>query len=126
MIGIYKITSPDKKIYIGQSVNLKIRLKDYKANLAKDQKLLNYSFLKYGFKNHKFEIIHICNIEELSVLERYYQILFNCVGSNGLNSLLVNEKQSYIHNKYKIDFIIESEEEINKRKKIINIIDSII
>ncbi len=126
MIGIYKITSPDKKIYIGQSVNLKRRLKDYKANLAKDQKLLNYSFLKYGFKNHKFEIIHICNIEELSVLERYYQILFNCVGSNGLNSLLVNEKQSYIHNKYKIDFIIESEEEINKRKKIINIIDSII
>ena len=122
MIGIYKITSPDKKIYIGQSVNLKRRLKDYKANLAKDQKLLNYSFLKYGFKNHKFEIIHICNIEELSVLERYYQILFNCVGSNGLNSLLVNEKQSYIHNKYKIDFIIESEEEINKRKKIINII----
>ena len=74
MIGIYKITSPDKKIYIGQSVNLKRRLKDYKANLAKDQKLLNYSFLKYGFKNHKFEIIHICNIEELSVLERYYQI----------------------------------------------------
>ena len=126
MIGIYKITSPDKKIYIGQSVNLKRRLKDYKANLAKDQKLLNYSFLKYGFKNHKFEIIHICNIEELSVLERYYQILFNCVGSNGLNSLLVNEKQSYIHNKYKIDFIIESEEEINKRKKIINIIDSIV
>ena len=126
MIGIYKITSPDKKIYIGQSVNLKRRLKDYKANLAKDQKLLNYSFLKYGFKNHKFEIIRICNIEELSVLERYYQILFNCVGSNGLNSLLVNEKQSYIHNKYKIDFIIESEEEINKRKKIINIIDSII
>ena len=44
MIGIYKITSPDKKIYIGQSVNLKRRLKDYKANLAKDQKLLNYSF----------------------------------------------------------------------------------
>ena len=126
MIGIYKITRHNKKIYIGQSVNLKRRLKDYKANLAKDQKLLNYSFLKYGFKNHKFEIIHICNIEELSVLERYYQILFNCVGSNGLNSLLVNEKQSYIHNKYKIDFIIESEEEINKRKKIINIIDSII
>ena len=44
MIGIYKITSPDKKIYIGQSVNLKRRLKDYKANLAKDQIKLDHVF----------------------------------------------------------------------------------
>lgn len=29
MIGIYKITSPSGKIYIGQSGNLEKRLKDY-------------------------------------------------------------------------------------------------
>ena len=30
MIGIYKITSPTGKIYIGQSINLKRRFRDYK------------------------------------------------------------------------------------------------
>jgi len=128
MIGIYKITSPDKKIYIGQSINIRRRFKDYKFNLAKNQGLLHRSFLKHGFNSHNFDIIHICNINELSILERYYQILFNCVGDNGLNSVLVNETQSYIHKKnyYNTDFVIESEEEINRRMKIIKIIDDVI
>ena len=29
MIGIYKITSPNKKIYIGQSINIEKRFKWY-------------------------------------------------------------------------------------------------
>ena len=30
-IGIYKITSPSNKIYIGQSINIERRFKEYKT-----------------------------------------------------------------------------------------------
>lgn len=97
MIGIYKITSPSKRIYIGQSVNIKKRLYQYKFNLAHEQPKLNNSFLKYGVKNHKFEVVTECDILELNKLEIYYIDLFNAVhqrfglnckggGSNGKHS----------------------------------------
>lgn len=86
MIGIYKITSPSGKIYIGQSINLERRLSRYKSNLntSKGQIRLNRSFIKYGIENHLFEIVLECLVEDLNVKERYYQELFNCVEA-GLN-----------------------------------------
>lgn len=88
MIGIYKITSPTGKVYIGQSVNVEKRLKDYKSCNAKKQPRLHRSFLKYGYKNHKIEIVCECSLEELNDKERYYQDLFSCIGKNGLNCVL--------------------------------------
>jgi len=85
MIGIYKITNPKGKIYIGQSVNVEKRIKNYKYGLAKEQSKLNRSFVKYGYDNHVFEIINSCNVEELNDFERYYQELYNCIGEKGLN-----------------------------------------
>lgn len=85
MIGIYKITSPSKKIYIGQSINISKRFLSYKYKLAIEQPKLNRSFIKYGFSNHTFEIIEECEIHELNDKERYYQELYNCIGNNGLN-----------------------------------------
>lgn len=42
MIGIYKITSPSGKVYIGQSVNIERRFLDYKKSLKNTQiKLYN-------------------------------------------------------------------------------------
>ena len=113
MIGIYKITNPKGRVYIGQSINIERRFKEYKNNLAKGQLLLNRSFLKYGIYRHIFEIILECEKENLNNLERYFQILFNCV-KNGLNCILTNEK------------IFESKTELKRRNDIINIIDSII
>lgn len=86
MIGIYKITSPNNNIYIGQSINLERRLARYKSNLnsSKGQIRLNRSFIKYGVENHLFEIVLECSIEELNTKERYYQELFDCI-ENGLN-----------------------------------------
>jgi len=86
MIGIYKITSPSGKIYIGQSINLERRLARYKSNLnaSKGQIRLNRSFVKYGVENHLFEIVLECLVEELNTKERYYQDLFNCI-EKGLN-----------------------------------------
>lgn len=90
MIGIYKITNPNNKIYIGQSVNIKKRFVNYKCLNCKGQIKLFNSFNKYGIKNHKFEILHLCEIKDLNELERYYQELFEVIGIYGLNLKLTN------------------------------------
>ena len=84
--GIYKITSPTKRIYIGQSRNINKRRADYKGlwNCSEQRKLYN-SFLKYGFDKHKFEIINMCSIEELNDLEAYYIDLFQSNNRHNLN-----------------------------------------
>jgi group I intron endonuclease len=57
-IGIYKITSPSGKIYIGQSWNIPSRFSKYKSlSSSKKQRILHNSFKKYGWEAHKFEII---------------------------------------------------------------------
>ncbi len=54
---IYKITSPSNRIYIGITSNLKKRLSYYKNNNSTGQKKISASFNKYGFENHKIEVI---------------------------------------------------------------------
>ena len=57
--GIYKITSPTGKIYIGQAVDVNKRWSEYNlnnSNLIKQPKIYR-SLIKYGIDNHKFEII---------------------------------------------------------------------
>jgi hypothetical protein len=79
-IGIYKIISPNGKIYIGQSINIEQRWsKDYKTLRCKTQPKLYNSLKKYGFENHIFEVIEEC--EEFKLLERetywktFYKVL---------------------------------------------------
>ena len=50
------ITSPLNKIYIGQSINIENRWKQYKRLGCKKQIKLYNSFIKYGVENHTFEI----------------------------------------------------------------------
>lgn len=78
MIGIYKITSPSNKIYVGQSTDLKKREENYKNLRCKGQRKLYNSIKKYGWKNHKFEIIELQ--EDLNILnekERSYYDLYS-------------------------------------------------
>lgn len=91
MIGIYKITNPKGKIYIGQSQNIEKRILTYKKLACKDQPKIYYSLQKYGAENHLFEIIEECNLDELNKKERYYQQIYNCIGKNGLNCKITNE-----------------------------------
>jgi group I intron endonuclease len=85
MIGIYKITSPTNKIYIGQSIDILLRFKYYKYLKCKSQKKIYASLVKYGVDKHKFEIIEECDIELLNERERYWQEHFEVIGKNGLN-----------------------------------------
>jgi hypothetical protein len=107
MIGIYKITSPSNKIYIGQSINIEKRYYIYSLKSCKTQIKLYHSFLKYGFNNHMFQILEECEESELNNRERYYQDLYNSTGKNGLNCRLTetNDKSGKL-----------SEETIEKMK----------
>jgi group I intron endonuclease len=87
-IGIYKITSPSGKVYIGQSINIQKRWKEYKKlyNCKNQVKLYN-SFFKYGVENHQFEIIEECSELNLNKQERYWQDYYNSF-YKGLNCIL--------------------------------------
>jgi group I intron endonuclease len=57
MVGIYKITSPTNKIYIGQSWQIEKRIVFYKNLCCVDQRKLYNSLKKYGWNKHKFEVL---------------------------------------------------------------------
>jgi group I intron endonuclease len=85
MIGIYKITSPSNKIYIGKSINLDRRKKEYTYDSKHNtQHKLNNSIKKYGWENHLFEIIEICDECNLNSREIYWISFYNSV-EEGLN-----------------------------------------
>lgn len=88
MIGIYKITSPSGKIYIGSSINIEKRLKYYKSLNCKKQIKLYNSLKKYGYEFHKIEIIEECSKDNLYQREFYYGHFFNVLNEKGLNSIL--------------------------------------
>lgn len=90
MTGIYRITSPSNKIYIGQAVNIDKRFFSYRKKKCKYQPRLHNSFIKYGVENHIFEIIEECDISELNARERYWQDFYEVIGKNGLNCLLTS------------------------------------
>lgn len=90
LCGIYKITSPVGKVYIGQSKNFEKRFSDYRAGRCPQQRKLFNSFYKYGFSNHLIEIIEICEIEDLNCRERYWQDFYDVKNRElGLNCVLV-------------------------------------
>jgi group I intron endonuclease len=81
MVGIYKITSPSGKIYIGQSVEIERRFNSYKRMYVKNKGVVKLyrSFLKYGVDNHIFEVVCECEESQLNEKERYYQEMFDCI-----------------------------------------------
>lgn len=91
MIGIYKITSPNDRIYIGQSTDIEKRWFDYKRKNPKSQVRLNRSFIKHGVENHSFEIIEECCVDNLNERERYWQDYYNVL-EKGLNCRLTSTK----------------------------------
>ena len=95
IIGIYKITSPSGKIYIGQSVNIALRWNQYKLlyKTIMGPKLY-HSLKKYGCDNHTFEIIEECNADQLDEREIYWGQYYNVLTEAGLN-LKLGESNGY-------------------------------
>jgi group I intron endonuclease len=88
MIGIYKITNPKGRVYIGQSIDLEKRKQQYRRGVNyKNQTKLHNSLVKYGFSEHIFEIVQECTVEQLNERERYWQEYYNAL-VKGLNCRL--------------------------------------
>lgn len=86
MTGIYKITNPLGRIYIGQSVDIERRFCSYNhLRHCSQQHKLYRSFLKYSVLSHIFEILEECDEEQLNERERYWQDYFNVLSDTGLN-----------------------------------------
>lgn len=83
--GIYKITSPSGKVYIGEAINIHKRWRHYKGLHCKRQPHIYNSLLKYGVENHVFEIVEECEINMLKCRERYWQESYDVLGEMGLN-----------------------------------------
>lgn len=88
MIGIYKITSPSNRVYIGQTTDYVTRLHSYKNLKCKKQIRIYRSLKKYSVDNHTFEFIEKCDNSQLNNRERYWQEYYNVIGPNGLNCRL--------------------------------------
>jgi group I intron endonuclease len=90
MVGIYKITSPTGKVYIGQSWNIENRWKGHKKRCHKG--LLSNSFKSHGVDNHKFEIVHLLpNDVEQDVLDNYEQLYMDAYKDCGITLLNIRE-----------------------------------
>jgi group I intron endonuclease len=93
MIGIYKITNPKGKIYIGQSININRRWNEYKTLQCSQSKKIYNSLIKYGYENHIFEVLEECFIENINDREEYYILLYNS-HIDGLN-IKIGSKPSW-------------------------------
>lgn len=89
---IYKITSPNKKSYIGQVIETKgVRerwlqhIRTARNNKNKGSRVLNYAILKYKPENFKIEIL--CKVHEniKDITEKFCISFYNTLVPNGYN-----------------------------------------
>ena len=86
--GIYKITNPKGKVYIGQSVDLERRLQQYRGVCVtiSGQPNIWESLNQYGSETHQYKIIEYCSLKNLDSREAYYKQQF--INKNGWDKAL--------------------------------------
>lgn len=102
--GIYKITNPKGRVYIGQAEDLISREIDYqRVYPVKNQIRVYNSIMKYGWKAHTFEVWERCPIKDLNRIERYWQEYFDVLSPMGMNCKYTptDEKRQVISEKTK-------------------------
>jgi group I intron endonuclease len=83
---IYKITSPIGKIYIGSTMNVYKRIYQYRFGSQKRQVKIFNSIKKYGWDQHKFELILVTTEDSMCHAESILGNFFNCLDKQwGLN-----------------------------------------
>jgi group I intron endonuclease len=96
MTGIYKITSPTGRIYIGQSWDLINRQCSYRKLHCKQQPKIYESIKKHGWDQHRFEII--CELPSdvtQEVLTQYETLYWDSYRSYGFDMMNVKEPGAY-------------------------------
>lgn len=93
-VVIYKITSPNNKVYIGQTIDFTQRCRKYKSNNFKGQIKLWNNCQKYNWNPiEAIKIIENCLISELNEREKYWINYFDSY-KNGLNADLGGKGRS--------------------------------
>lgn len=75
-VGIYTITSPSNKVYVGQSINIESRKNNYTILRCKRQPRIYNSLKKYGFDAHKFEVVLYLNDDTNQKIIDYWEQFF--------------------------------------------------
>lgn len=113
MLGyIYKITSPNGKIYIGQTINLKKRFNEYGRKKFSAQSKLWNNCISYDWnpndKNEDgrtlkyVELLEVCDVLQLDEKEIYYINLYSSFDSNhGLNLTIGGKGNSVVSDEVK-------------------------
>lgn len=91
MIGIYKITSPTGKVYIGQSWDIKRRWSDHKSasmrSRLKSSRLVK-SIEKYGMESHSLTVLHeLPEDVAQAILDVYEQLYMDVYKESGCELL---------------------------------------
>jgi group I intron endonuclease len=106
MVGIYKITNPKGKVYIGKSIDIEKRHNIYKNYNCKQQPMIYNSLKKYGWESHKVDILEECTEDILNEREEYWITRYNSVdngmnltfgGDGGRRSKITRKKMSKAH-----------------------------
>lgn len=79
---IYRLTFPNKKVYIGQTYNFKDRMRKHKYDSKKYNTLIYNAIRKYGWDNIKKEIILYCDENCIDYYERELIKLYNSTDKN--------------------------------------------
>ena len=116
--GIYMIkcnrTKSSNGIYIGQSVNIKYRLRKHKESLRRnghDNKHLQRIWNKYKEESFEFSIVEICEKESLTEREIHWIDFYDCI-KNGINQKGGSESLGFKHTEETKKILSE----INKKK----------
>lgn len=119
--GIYRIIHFGKnKVYIGSTINFKIRKESHFSTLQRNKHSSMYlqnSFNKYGKKWFSFEIIEVCSKENLIEREQHYLDLYE-----SYNELYGFNIRKIAESNRGIEFSKEWCNNISKSKKALNLI----
>ena len=91
--GIYKIENLiTHKVYVGQSIHIFQRWREHfhHDNMPWVHSLLYDDFAAYGIENFSFQILELCEEEQLNEREVYYIEKYNAY-EDGLNSNMGNQ-----------------------------------
>jgi group I intron endonuclease len=87
--GIYKITSPTGKVYIGQSWDVRSRWAQHKRRDSKGM-VISKSIAKHGADSHLFSLVHELpkdvTQDVMDIYEQLYMDAYRCCGVQLLNS----------------------------------------
>lgn len=78
LVGIYKLNFPNNKCYIGQSIDIRARVREHNERAlnttsyrGRDIQICEYAIRKYG-KITQFDILELCSVETLDRQEKYW------------------------------------------------------